>query len=100
MCRSAVPPEPLEPGFTLDYACELCAKPLQVSRTGVKQIRELRSVPLCNRCGGELLKQMGSGGIGGEIRLSPHATAQIERMTGESILDTFPNAATEILEEE
>lgn len=100
VCRSAAPPEPLDPAFTLGYSCALCAKPLQVSRTGLKQIREWRGQPLCNACGGVVVAAITKAQAPSEIRINPEATAQIERTTGKSILETFPNAETEILEEE
>jgi hypothetical protein len=108
ICRSAAWPEPLDPAFTLGYACALCAKPLQVSRTGLRQISEGRGQPLCNACGGVVMRDMTeamkltqqSHRPPVEIRINPEATAQIEHMTGEPILETFPHAETEILEEE
>jgi hypothetical protein len=100
ICRSAVPPEPLEAAFTLGYSCVLCDKPVQVSRTGLKQIRELRGQPLCNACGGFVMKEINKARAPVEIQIGPAAVADIENTTGEPILDTFPGAKTKILEGE
>lgn len=49
VCRQAS--DFLRPGSVTGYFCRTCGKELQVSPTGVRQIRELGGVPYCNGCG-------------------------------------------------
>lgn len=77
IARSAQPPEPLDPTAALGYSCVACAKPLQVTRMGVKQIREMRGQPICNACGGIVIEAINDANLNPdavEIRVNPHAT--------------------------
>jgi DNA-directed RNA polymerase subunit RPC12/RpoP len=92
LCRSAQPPEPIDPRFHLGYRCLSCGKPLQVSPDSIEHLRNGAN-PLCNACGLPVLDGIKAGKFGrAEIRIQPEACAQIERLEGKPIREVYPNA--------
>jgi hypothetical protein len=103
ICRSAEPPEKIEGAVILGYRCRRCDKALQVSYDTLEMVARYGAQPLCNPCGGLFIQALTAASkLNPEmqvmLKLSPTATAAIEDETGESILETFPDAKTEILE--
>jgi transposase-like protein len=91
VCRSAVPPEPIHPRARLGYQCKACGKPLQVTLTGVAQI-ERGGTPLCNACGGELVRLMENRNREATLVLNPAAMEYLKRKGEDPEQWEFPPA--------
>lgn len=104
ICRRAVPPEPIEPSYFQGFQCCMCGVPLQLSEFGLKQVLE-GGQAVCNPCGGKIVSQITAMSEAGEIpasasfevRILPHATNQVERITGKPATDSFPSAKIEFV---
>lgn len=98
LCRSMVPPETLTPGSVttinaVPIRCCLCRKPLQITPHNIPRAQAGANT-VCNSCGADLLRGLTQNPpqAGMEIEVSPEATEQVERLTGQCALDVFPNA--------
>lgn len=98
ICRSAAPPEPIEPSYQQGFFCMLCNKPVQVTPTGYKQIFN-GGQPVCNRCGVAIITAAADMRKPATLQINPAAQREIERVEGKPILEIFPNAQTKIEEE-
>jgi hypothetical protein len=103
LCRSAEPPERINPLYAQGYQCCACGKYLQVSPHNVPRLKAGAN-PLCNACGA-IFVEAASKAMSKhpelppvEIEISPEATAQIERIEGKCALDVFPNASVRFVE--
>jgi hypothetical protein len=95
-CRSAEPPEPIDPTYTLGYSCRLCRKQLQISKDSIATVKAGANT-ICNSCGAKLLQEMMKRGRG-EIYLQPGAQEQIERFEGKPINQVYPHAERRVMD--
>ena len=98
MCRSALPPERIDPAFFLGYSCVLCAKPLQVSEFGLKKMLEAGGGnTVCNHCGASVVDLLNESPPkhGATFNFLPHAVDAIEQQTGAPATEMFPTAKIE-----
>jgi DNA-directed RNA polymerase subunit RPC12/RpoP len=92
VCRSAEPPEPIDPRYHLGYRCVACGQQLQISPDGIGLAREGANL-FCNDCGMELAQGLGKAGKLGELQMLPGATRQAMKAAGVARPeDLFPNA--------